>query len=120
MSEDKNPEMAEYFNKLKSILSEVCEPKGEIHPSASDRLFTLLKNSLGVIEAVYLQSPENFSAARLDAYSMIISELKDLGIDYRANDEILSKAASQLIMQSKKPMEKAGISKTEEPGREVG
>ena len=120
MSDDKNPNLVEHFDKLKAILPEVYQPKDEIPASAADRLFTLLKNSLGVIEAVYLQSPENFSAARLDAYSTIVLELKAMGMDYRGNEEILNKAASQLIMHAKMPMEKAGLPKKEDLGREVG
>ncbi|MCP4456792.1 MAG: hypothetical protein GY816_02000 [Cytophagales bacterium] len=120
MSEDKSPSMVEHFDKLKAILPELYQPKEEIPATAADRLFTLLKNSLGVIEAVYLQSPENFSTARLDAYSSIVLELKDLGLNYRGNEEILNKAANQLIMQAKKPMEKAGMTKKEDLGREVG
>ena len=120
MSEDKNPNLEEHFDKLKEILPEVYQPKDEIPASVGDRLFTLLKNSLGVIEAVYLQSPENFSTARLDAYSAIVTELKELGLDYHGNEEILNKAANRLIIQAKKPMEKAGLSKKEDFGREVG
>ena len=120
MSEDKNPNLEEHFEKLKTILPDVYHDD-EIPASAGDKLFTLLKNSLGVIEAVYLQSPENFSSARLDAYSAIVLELKQMGLNYRGNEEILNKAANQLIMQAKKPMEKAGISKKQEDlGREVG
>ena len=120
MSEDKNPNMVEHFDELKSILPDLYLTKDQLPETVADKLFGLLKNSLGVMEAVYLQSPENFSSARQEAYASIIQELNNLGLDYRGNEEILNKAASQLIMQAKKPMEKAGLHNKEDLGREVG
>ena len=67
----------------------------------------MLKHSLGVIEAVYLQNEENFSLSKSEEYAKIIEELKALGYDYQGQHELLGKAANFMIMKAKKPMEKA-------------
>ena len=108
MRKDKNPDLAEHFEKLKSILPEIYHPKKKVSKTTSDRLLALLQSSLSVIEAVYLQNPDSFTSTRLDVYGHIVSELKDMGVDYHGNEEILSKAAGSMIMKTKKPMERAG------------
>jgi len=109
MRKDKNPALAEHFEKLKAILPEVYKPR-KITPAErmSDQLLMLLKNSLSVIEAVYLQNPENFSSARVEAYATIIAELNTMGISYMGNEELIGRTASQFVLQAKKPMERAG------------
>lgn len=108
MRKDKNPALEEHFEKLKEILPELYHPINRLPRNISEKLYSLLKSSLSIIEAVYLQHPESFSTARVEAYATIIADLKKLGITYRGNEELLSKAASHLIMQSKMPMERAG------------
>ncbi len=108
MRKDKNPALEEHFEKLKEILPELYHPINRLPRNISEKLYSLLKSSLSVIEAVYLQHPESFSSARVEAYATIITDLKKLGITYNGNEDLLSKAASQLIMQSKMPMERAG------------
>ena len=120
MSEDKNPEMVQHFDELKTILPELYISNEPLPESIADKLFGLLKNSLGVMEAVYLQSPENFSTARHDVYAIIIQELRNMGLNYRGNEEILGSTAGQLIMQGKKPMEKAGLPKVSKLEKEAG
>jgi len=120
MSEDKNPHLIDHFNKLRAILPEVYRPENDDSSPTSNKLFSLLKDSLGVIEAVYLQSPESFSSTRLDVYSNIISQMAEMGIEYKGNDEILNNAANQLIMQAKKPMEKAGLVSRADLGKKTG
>lgn len=109
MSPNKNPILAEHFERLKELLPEVYTKPERL--SKADKLYKLLKNSLGVIEAVYLQNPEMFHSARVEAYADIIQEVKKLGYTYQANPEIMDKAASQLIIQAKKPMQKVGREK---------
>jgi len=120
MSEDKNPHLIDHFERLKAILPEVYLPVKNDPKYTNDTMFSLLKNSLGVIEAVYLQSPESFSNTQLDVYSNIISQMEEMGIEYKGNKEILNKAANQLIMQAKKPMEKAGLVSRADLGRKTG
>ncbi len=122
MRKDKNPALEEHFEKLKEILPELYHPINRLPRNISEKLYSLLKSSLSVIEAVYLQHPESFSTAKVDAYASIVSDLKQLGITYRGNDELLSKAAGQFIMQTKMPMQRAGKRKKsgEEGEKKVG
>lgn len=105
MRKDKNPALAEHFEKLKAILPEVYRPKEN---KESDKLLGLLKNSLTVIEAVYLQHPESFTATRFDAYSNIILELGRLGYTYKGNEDLIQRATNELLVQARLPMERAG------------
>lgn len=120
MRKDKNPDLEEHFAKLKEMLPELYSSTNRLPRNIADKLFVMLKSSLGVIEAVYLQSPENFSAMKVETYAGIIRDLKKLGINYRGNEDLLSKSAGQLIMQSKKPMERAGRKKGESGEKKVG
>ncbi len=109
MRKDKNPALAEHFEQLRAILPDVYKPR-KVTPveRTNERLLMLLKNSLSVIEAVYLQNPENFSMARIEAYATIIAELNALGVTYRGNEELIGRAASMVVLQAKLPMERAG------------
>ena len=109
MRKDKNPALAEHFEKLKAILPEVYRPKAN---SESEKLLGLLKNSLTVIEAVYLQHPESFSTARYDAYSHIISELSKMGYCYKGNEDLIQRATNDLLVQARLPMERVGKKNT--------
>lgn len=108
----KNPILSEHFERLKELVPEVYSQQivKEEEPE-STKLFGMLKKTLGIIEAVYLQNRDMFNQARVEEYGKIIEELKALGYEYRGNDELLDKAANQLIMAAKKPMEKAKGSK---------
>ena len=117
MTKKKNPALEEHFDKLKEILPELYHPINKLPRNISEKLYGLLKNSLSIIEAVYLQNPDSFSSAKVDAYSEIISDLRKLGIIYRGNEDILSKAASQLLSDSKMPMERAGLRKQVEQSK---
>jgi len=109
MRKDKNPALVDHFEKLKAILPEVYQPR-QVTTSerVNERLIKLLKNSLGVIEAVYLQNPENFTAARVEAYATILSELNELGVAYKGNEDLIGRAAGLVVLQAKMPMERAG------------
>lgn len=113
MRKDKNPALEEHFDKLKDLLPEIHRSSSRLPRNISEKLYSLLKSSLSIIEAVYLQSPDHFSNARVEAYASIVSDLDKIGISYQGNEELLGKAASQIIMQEKLPMERAGRRKEE-------
>lgn len=107
-----NKILTDHFERLKELIPEVYT-KDLPHESQnmSERLFEVLKRSLQIIEAVYLQDREMFHSARIEEYGKIIKELKELGFEYHGNEELLEKATSGMIMAAKKPMEKAKGSK---------
>ena len=108
MTKDKHPVLNEHFERLKELLPDVyAKHFKEERETKNQKLFRMLKHSLGVIEAVYLQNSENFSLSKAEEYSKIIEELRDLGYTYAGHPELLSKAANFMIMRAKKPMEKA-------------
>ena len=108
MTKEKHPALSEHFERLKELLPDVYSKHfKEERESKNQKLFRMLKHSLGVIEAVYLQNSENFSLSKAEEYSKIIEELQTLGYSYSGHPELLSKAANFMIMKSKKPMEKA-------------
>ncbi len=114
MTKEKDPVLSEHFEKLKTLLPEVyAKHFKEERETKNQKLFRMLKNSLGVIEAVYLQNSDGFSLSKVEEYAKIIEELKGLGYAYNGHPELLEKAANFMIMQAKKPMEKAkgGLSK---------
>lgn len=104
----KNQVLSEHFERLKELIPEVYsrEQPQEADPQTT-RLYDLLKRSLGIIEAVYLQDREMFHTARVEEYGKIIQALKALGYEYHGNEELIAKAAGQLIRAEKKPMVKA-------------
>jgi len=108
MTKDKHPVLSEHFERLKELLPDVyAKHFREERESRNQKLFRMLKHSLGVIEAVYLQNSDSFSLSKAEEYSKIIEELKSLGYAYAGHPELLSKAANFMIMKAKKPMEKA-------------
>ena len=117
MTKDKHPVLNEHFEKLKELLPDVYSKHfKEERETKNQKLFRMLKHSLGVIEAVYLQNSENFSLSKAEEYGKIIEELQSLGYSYSGNPELLNKAANFMIMRAKKPMEKAtgGIQKDQQ------
>ncbi len=100
--------LREHFEQLKRTIPEVyakaAAPKEE---TREDRLFEMLKKTLSIIEAVYFQNREAFTMTRAEEYSKIVKELQDLGFGYKANEELLEKAAASALMKAKLPMEKA-------------
>lgn len=108
MTNEKNPVLSDHFEKLKTLLPEVYSKHfKEEKETKNHKLFRMLKNSLGVIEAVYLQNGDSFSLSKAEEYAKIIDELKSLGYAYNGHHELLSKAANFMILKAKKPMEKA-------------
>lgn len=104
----KNEILSDHFERLKELIPEVYTqnfPKEE--ENEKTKLYAILKRSLRIIEAVYLQDRDMFHSARIEEYGHIIKDLKALGYDYKGNEELLEKATGQLIMAAKKPMEKA-------------
>jgi hypothetical protein len=120
MTKEKNPVLNDHFEKLKELLPDVyAKHFKEERETKNQKLFRMLKHSLGVIEAVYIQNSDNFSASKAEEYSKIIDELKTLGYAYEPNHELIEKAASYLLMKAKKPMEKAGKVKKEDQDRQA-
>lgn len=115
MSFEKDPSLNEHFEKLKELLPDVYSKhfKHE-RETRNQKLFRMLKHSLGVIEAVYLQDSESFSLSKAEEYSKIIEELKDLGYSYSGHPGLMRKAASYMLMKAKKPMRKATGTKRDE------
>ena len=108
MTKDKHPVLSEHFERLKELMPDVyAKHFKEERETKNQKLFRMLKHSLGVIEAVYLQNSDNFSLSKAEEYSKIIDELKSLGYAYSGHPELLNKAANFMIMRAKKPMEKA-------------
>ncbi len=122
MTKDKHPVLNEHFERLKELLPDVYSKHfKEERETKNQKLFRMLKHSLGVIEAVYLQNNDNFSLSKAEEYGKIIEELHALGYSYSGNPELLNKAANFMIMRAKKPMEKAtgSIQKGKEDRRAV-
>ncbi|WP_424964306.1 hypothetical protein [Ekhidna sp.] len=108
MTKDKHPVLSEHFERLKELMPEVyAKHFKEERETRNQKLFRMLKHSLGVIEAVYLQNNDNFSLSKAEEYSKIIEELQELGYSYSGQPELLNLAAKFMIMKAKKPMEKA-------------
>ena len=122
MTKDKHPALSQHFERLKELLPDVyAKHFREERESRNQKLFRMLKHSLGVIEAVYLQNSDNFSLSKAEEYSKIIEELKQLGYSYTGQPELLSLAAQFIIMRAKKPMEKAtgGVYRTNEERKAI-
>jgi hypothetical protein len=105
MSPKKNNVLAEHFAQLKALMPDVYTPVSK-PPSREEALFELLKASLGVMEAVYVQKPEEFTLTKAETYAGIIVGLAKLQIPYAANPAILQMAGTSSNL-SKKPMERA-------------
>ena len=121
MTKEKHPVLSEHFERLKELLPEVyAKHFREERETRNQKLFRMLKHSLGVIEAVYLQNSDNFSLSKAEEYGKIIEELKSLGYAYSGHPELLGKAANFMIMRAKKPMEKAkGVIQREDQERKA-
>lgn len=102
---DKNPILSEHFEHLRSLIPEVYGQSAI--PTDEMQLMDLLKKSLGIIEAIYLQGVEAFPAARAEKYAEIISGLQKLGMNYSGNRELLERATQQVLMDTKLPMKRA-------------
>lgn len=108
MTKDKHPVLSEHFERLKELMPDVyAKHFREEKETKNQKLFRMLKHSLGVIEAVYLQNSDDFSLSKAEEYSKIIGELKELGYSYSGQPELMSLATQFMIMKAKKPMEKA-------------
>ncbi len=108
MTRDKHPVLSEHFERLKELMPDVyAKHFREEKETKNQKLFRMLKHSLGVIEAVYLQNSDDFSLSKAEEYSKIIAELKELGYSYSGQPELMNLAAQFMIMKAKKPMEKA-------------
>ncbi len=108
MTKDKHPVLSEHFERLKELMPDVyAKHFREEKETKNQKLFRMLKHSLGVIEAVYIQNSDNFSLSKAEEYSKIIEELKQLGYGYDGQPELMNLAAQFMIMKAKKPMEKA-------------
>ncbi|MEQ9468087.1 MAG: hypothetical protein RLN88_11785 [Ekhidna sp.] len=119
MTKDKHPVLSEHFERLKELMPDVyAKHFREERETKNQKLFRMLKHSLGVIEAVYLQNSDNFSLSKAEEYSKIIEELEQLGYNYSGQPELMSLAARYMIMKSKKPMEKALGSLAREDGED--
>ncbi|MEQ9307645.1 MAG: hypothetical protein RJQ14_27280 [Marinoscillum sp.] len=115
-----NEILSAHFEQLKALVPEIYKD----HPIAKEddqalKLYEILKRSLGIIEAVYLQNGESFKSVRIEEYGKLIRDLKAIGYNYQGNEELLEKAAGYLILQAKKPMEKAKGSKKSDQGRQA-
>ncbi|WP_370086791.1 hypothetical protein [Ekhidna sp.] len=121
MTKDKHPVLSEHFDRLKELMPDVyAKHFREERETKNQKLFRMLKHSLGVIEAVYLQNSDNFSFSKAEEYSKIIEELKELGYSYSGQPELLGMAAKFMIMKAKKPMKKAkGSSRKEDQDRKA-
>ncbi|MBV6645402.1 MAG: hypothetical protein KI790_08125 [Cyclobacteriaceae bacterium] len=98
--------LKEHFEQLQKAVPEAYNPTEKVE-TQEDKLFTLIKRTLFIVEAVYFQSKDMFPPTRMEEYMSIISELKELGFDYHGNEELVEKAAAAAIMSAKLPMEKA-------------
>jgi len=112
----KNSVLKDHFEKLRELVPEVYSKKNNY--TEREHLYDLLKKSLSVIEAVYLQNQDSFGKSSIAEYGKIVYELELMQYDYEGNDDLLSTAAAQILMQSKKPMKKAG--KKGSHGHETG
>lgn len=107
----KNEILSQHFEQLKALVPEIYQHQEVSEDDRATKLYEILKRSLGIIEAVYLQNADDFKKVRLEEYAKLLRDLKSLGYDYEGNAELLEKAAGYLILQNKKPMEKAKGSK---------
>jgi Holliday junction resolvasome RuvABC DNA-binding subunit len=97
----------DYFEQLKASIPSSDQRFVPTTPGIADKLVDLVKQSLTVIEAVYLQNPEMFPLARVEEYHRVIQALQDLGFDYQAHQALIQRAATGTILSSRLPMKKA-------------
>ncbi len=99
--------LRQHFEKLKNSIPEVYEKSAHVDETNEDKMFAIIKRSLSIIEAVYFQNSEMFTASRAEEYALIIADLKKLEYNYTGNVELLNKATKAAILSAKLPMEKA-------------
>ena len=110
-----NQQLEDYFEQLKASIPSSDKRIVPHKPTTDEKLVDLIKQSLTVIEAVYLQSPESFTFARVEEYHRIIQDLEKLGYDYQAHHALIERAATGAILSARLPMQKAkGARKQEE------
>jgi len=74
----------------------------------NDKLNLIARKGLAVIETLYLTNPEIFRLATIEAYADMVFDLNSIDGQYQGHQEMLDRATNQLLMQAKKPMQKAG------------
>lgn len=115
----KNEILSDHFEQLKELVPEIYQQNVYNAEDNGIKLYEILKRSLSIIEAIYLQNAEGFKNVRVEEYAKLIRDLKALGYDYHGNEELLQKAAGFLILQNKKPMKKANGSKKSDQNRKA-
>ncbi len=98
--------LSNHFEHLRQLVPQVYH--GITETEKRDQLVSLLKKSLSIIEAVYLQDPAMFQSARILEYNTIVREMETMGISYQANPELIKRASDAILISAKKPMVKAG------------
>jgi hypothetical protein len=102
----------DYFEQLKATIPSSDQRFVPSKPGLEDKLVDLIKQSLTVIEAVYLQNPEMFPLARVEEYHRVIEALQKLGFDYQAHHALIERAATGAILSARLPMKKAQSEKS--------
>lgn len=106
--------LSDHFERLKELIPEVyTHPSFQEESTENSALFKVVKRTLSIIEAIYLQDSNTLRPATMEEYARIVHDLRAMGFGYQGNGELLEKATSQLIMKAKKPMEKAKGSRRE-------
>jgi hypothetical protein len=100
-------QLDDYFEQLKASIPSSDKRTVPHKPTTEEKLVDLIKQSLTVIEAVYLQSPESFTLARVEEYQRIIRDLETMGYDYKAHHALIERAATGAILAARLPMQKA-------------
>lgn len=103
----KNSILSEHFERLKELIPEVYTSQPAVEGEIDKELLSLLRKSLNVIEAIYLQNGHKLNLRSTEEYGEIIQQLNNLGYTYEGNEELMQKAANQLLIDGKKPMQKA-------------
>ena len=111
MKSDSKKFLDDYFQQLKDSIPSSDQRFVPKKPALSDKLVDLIRKSLTVIEAVYLQNPEMFPLARVEEYHRLIDELHALGFDYNAHRSLIERAATGAILSARLPMKKARSNK---------
>lgn len=107
MKSESRKYLDDYFQELKRSIPSSDQRFVPKKPELSDKLVDLIRKSLTIIEAVYLQNPEMFPLARVEEYHRLIEELNQLGFDYEAHSALIERAATGAILSARLPMKKA-------------
>ena len=111
MKKSSHQKIEDYFAQLKASIPSSDKRIVPHTPTTDEKLVDLIKQSLTVIEAVYLQSPESFTMARVEEYHGIIQKLSGLGFEYQAHQALIERAATGAILSARLPMQKAKTAK---------